>query len=52
MAPLKYRPFEGASSSASIHRRGNVEVKVDSPTTELQLQSFQVFVVANRRKRG
>jgi hypothetical protein len=50
--PIEIPALRRRSEQRFVHRRGNAEVKVDSPATKLQLQQFLGFVVANRRKGG
>jgi hypothetical protein len=50
--PIEIRALRRRVEQRLIDRCRDTEVMVDSPTTELQLQKFPGFVVANRRKRG
>src|ERR1017187_4767441 len=46
--PIEAATLGGSAQQGCVHRRGNAEVLLDRPTTELKLQQLPSVVVGNR----
>src|ERR1035437_5085023 len=50
--PIEVATLGGSAQQGCVHRRGNAEVLIDRPTTELKLQQLPSVVVGNHRQCG